>query len=463
MSVPYTPHEYQREAIKFLVSKGQAGLFLDPGLGKTSIIYAAFKLLRQRGYVQNMLIVAPLRPAQTTWPNEAKKWTDFNDLKVVILHGPRKEELLCSDADVFVINPEGLDWLFKSMDGAPGWWDMLVIDESTRFKHTNTQRFKLLKGDKYGRRLARFKYRFILTGSPAPNGLMDLYGQIYILDLGATLGQFISHFRINYFYTPYKDSYVWLPRPGAADAIYERIKPLVIRMAAKDYLNMPPLIEPPPIEIDLSPAVMQKYMQMEAALVAQIEDKVILAANAGVAMNKCKQIAAGGIFHEGGKEWTNLHNAKAEVVADIVEELNGKPALIAYEYQHDLERLRGVFGEDVPYIGGGVSAKRFKEIEEAWNAGSIPVLLAQPQSVAHGLNLQGVGAAVIWHTLPVDLEVYEQFIRRIWRQGQKERVVNHRIVARGTVDEVLIAMIKRKDRSQQALLNALKSHLKMAA
>ena len=193
-------------------------------------------------------------------------------------------------------------------------------------------------------------------------------------------------------------------------------------------------------------------------MLAAVENDLIVASNAAVASGKCRQIANGGIYHEGGKEATDLHEAKLDAVEEIIESLQGKPALVAYEYAHDLERLRVRFGREVPFIGGGVTPKRFREIEAAWNRGELPVLFAQPQSVAHGLNLQGTEGAVIWHSLMYDLELYEQFIRRVWRQGQKHKVIVHHIVAEKTVDEAIMLALKKKDRTQQALLGALKDY-----
>jgi hypothetical protein len=230
-------------------------------------------------------------------------------------------------------------------------------------------------------------------------------------------------------------------------------------MSAEEYLTLPPLIMNR-VEIDLPPKAMKTYEQMEALMIAEVKGDTIIAANAAASTSKCRQIANGGIYHEGGEEWTNLHDAKVDAVEEIVEALQGKPCLIAYEFRHDLERLRARFGADVPHIGGGVSASRFAEIERAWNRGDLPVLLAQPQSVAHGLNLQGTAATVIWHSITWNLEDYEQFIRRVWRQGQKERVIVHHIVARGTVDGVIMRMLQSKDKTQKALLNALRDYAK---
>ena len=442
----WKPHGYQKRAMKFCIERGAAGLLLDPGLGKTSIIMATFKILKKAGLVDRMLVVAPLRPAQQVWPAEATKWAEFAGLTVTVLHGPDKDRLLDQDADINIINPEGLSWL-ESRNVKPWPWEMLVVDESTRFKHTNTQRFKILR-----RLLGKFKRRYILTGSPAPNGLMDLFGQAFIMDQGNALGPYITGFRSAYFDATGFGGYTWVLKDGAAERIYERLRPLVLRMSAADYLDLPPLINNT-VEVELPPAARKQYAAMEELLLAKVKDELVVAANAAAAAGKCRQIANGGIYGEDSKAYA-IHEAKLDAVEELVEELSGKPALIAYEYDHDLQRLHTRF-PDAPYIGGGVTAKRFKEIEIAWNLGLIPVLLAQPQSVAHGLNLQGTEAAVIWHSLTWNLEDYEQFVRRVWRQGQKGSVVVHHIVAKDTVDEVVMSTVAGKDRTQKALLAAL--------
>lgn len=455
----WTPHAYQKHAVEFMIDKATAGLFLDPGLGKTAISLTAFSLLQKQKVNKRALVIAPLRPCYSVWGPEAKKWDHISYLRVGVLHGSRKEEALrdVEDFDVSVINPEGLDWLMRSVHKYhKKWpWDVLIVDESTRFKKHDTQRHKTIKS-----MLNHFARRYILTGSPAPNGLIDLWGQVYILDGGVSLGQYISHYRMNYFDNPDRQGWGWVPRKGSEQAIYQKLKPFVLRMEAKDYLELPELIENV-VEVDLPPAALKQYRQMEDALITLLDnDELVTAANASVAWGKCRQIANGGLFHEGGEKWTDIHEAKVDAVEEIIEELSGKPALVAYEYRHDLDRLRKRFGADVPYIGGGVPASRFRDIERRWNAGEIPVLLAQPQSVAHGLNLQGTGAAVIDAGLTPDLEVDEQFVRRVWRQGQKETVFRHRIVARGTVDEVIVKMLHKKDKTQRALLDALKTHLR---
>lgn len=463
--IPYKPHSYQKTAIKFLIANGQAGLFQDPGLGKTSEVYAAFKLLRQQGFVKRMLVIAPLRPAYSVWPAEAKKWSDFAEFRVRVLHGDERERGWSTmDSDVDVINPEGLEWLLGSpkVKGQPQKhegevkglrefpWEMLVVDESTRFKHTDTQRFKTLKPW-----LPKFLRRYILTGSPAPNGLMDLFGQIFILDRGHALGQYITHYRREFFDQTGFNGYDWKLREGSEKQIYKRIKPLVLRQSAEDYLDLPPLVENV-IRVDLPKAARRIYDQMEEHMIAELESGVITAASASAVSMKCRQIANGGIYDEIG-HGRHIHEAKTELAQELVEELSGKPAFIAYEFKHDLERLQRTF-PGAPYLGGGVAPAKARAIEARWNAGELPVLLAQPASVAHGLNLQGTSAAVVWHSLTWDLEHDEQFVRRIWRQGQRERVVVHRVVARDTVDEVVLAALRSKDRVQRNLLSSLQNY-----
>ncbi len=476
-SKPWQPHAYQKKAVKFLLEHAASALFLDPGLGKTSITLAAIKLLKQKKLLDKVLLIAPLRVCYSVWPKEVSKWTDFGGLKVAVLHGPRKDEALKSDADVYVINPEGLDWLLqaKKTKTAQGktkvevdlrrfknlGFDTLVVDELSKFKHTNTNRFKGLKLV-----LNTFRRRWGLTGSPASNGLLDLFGQCYILDQGRTLGPYISHYRMKYF-VPSHDGFSWNIREGAEDEIYERINPLALRMAADDYLDMPALIENN-IRVDLPSDVMTMYNQLEEDLIAKLDSKVIVASTAAAASMKCRQVANGGIYLDpevqaliklpkSKREWVNLHTEKVDALADLIDELQGSPLLVAYDFEHDLDRLREKLGQDVPYIGGGVSAKRSAELEHLWNAGKLPVLLGHPQAMAHGLNLQEMGNHVCWHSLTWDYELYDQFIRRVLRQGNKsKKVFCHHIMARGTVDEVVLAAVKSKRRGQNALFDALK-------
>lgn len=476
-SKPWTPHAYQKKAVKFLLEHAASALFLEPGLGKTSITLAAIKLLKQKKLLDKVLLIAPLRVCYSVWPKEVTKWTDFGGLTVAVLHGPLKEQALKSEADIYVINPEGLDWLLQAKKSKTPQgktkvevdlrrfktlgFDTLVVDELSKFKHTNTNRFKGLKLV-----LNAFQRRWGLTGSPASNGLLDLFGQCYILDQGRSLGPYISHYRMKYF-MPSRDGFSWTIREGAEDEIYERVAPLALRMAAVDYLDMPMLIENN-IRVDLPDNVMAMYTTLEDDLIAKIDSKVVVASTAGAAAIKCRQLANGGIYIDqdvqaliklpkSQREWVNVHTEKVDALADLIDELQGSPLLVAYDFAHDLDRLQEKLGKDIPYIGGGVSAKRSAELEQLWNAGKLPVLLGHPQAMAHGLNLQEMGHHVCWHSLTYDYELYDQFIRRVLRQGNKsKKVFVHHIMARGTIDEAVLGALKSKRKGQNALFDALK-------
>jgi SNF2 family DNA or RNA helicase len=476
--VPWTPHKYSLKAVKFLLEHAAAGLFLDPGLGKTSITYAAIKMLLKKKVVKKVLIIAPLRVCHLVWPAEQKKWKDFSGLRVIVLHGPDKDQLLQQDADIYVINPEGLDWLtqvVKTRSPRTGkvsvsvdlkrfkkfGFDLLVVDELSKFKHTSSGRFKILKKIR-----GTFSRIWGLTGSPAPNGLLDLFGQCFILDGGRSLGTFITNYRMKYFIKDHS-GFGWDLTPGSDQLIYERIAPLVLRMSAEDYLDMPDLIENR-IRVDLPEKARIIYDKVEADLFAAIDKRIVVASTAAVASVKCRQIANGGIYLEPEleqllkgfkpkREWVNLHTAKIEALQDLVDELQGKPLFVAYDFEHDMDRIKTAFGDDIPFIGSGVNMKKTKEIEKAWNDGKIPLLFAHPQAVAHGLNLQESGSHVCWHSLTWDYELWDQFIRRIYRQGSKaSHVTVHCIIARDTIDESIIGAIKSKRKGQNALFEALK-------
>ena len=478
-SQPWKPHAGQKRGVKFLLEHACAGLFADPGVGKTSMVYGALKVLKRQGMFKKALIVAPLRPCYLVWPKEQEKWTDFKDFKVEILHGPKKAEALARDADVYIINPEGLDWLLgvEKVTLASGrkavmvdvkrfkelGFDTLVVDELSKFKHTGSGRHKALKAV-----LHTFARRWGLTGSPSSNGLMDLFGQCYILDMGRTFGPYITKFRSQYF-VPSFSGFGWTVRRGAEDEIYKRLNPLVLRLDANDYIDMPERINNK-LMFDLPPDIRKIYDALEKDMLAKLgESDVVVAQHAGSAMMKCRQVANGGLYldpeleellefgRSKKRDWACLHEIKLDLLEDLVDELQGSPLLVAYDFQHDLARLQKRFGKDVPYIGGGVSAKRAVELEKAWNLGQIPLLLGHPQSIGHGLNLQQKGNHVCWHSMTYDFELYDQFIRRVWRQGNtRHQVFVHHILAKDTVDEVMYYALNGKDRTQRALLDALK-------
>lgn len=440
--------------------------------------YGAFKVLRKKGLVKKMLVVAPLKPCWLVWPAEAEKWSDFQ-YKVVVLHGPDKEKKLEEDADVYVVNFDGLAWLLgvtttKTPTGKrrvatnPARLkklgvDLLVVDELSKVKHQGSNRHKALK-----QCLHLFPRRWGLTGSPAANGLMGLFGQCYVLDMGKALGQFVTHYRAKYFEQDPKEPLVWRLKAGGADQIYERLKPLVLRLAAKDV----PGVKDNVLKVELPPDVRELYDTLEEDLIAVMDDKKFTAATAAVASMKCRQIAAGGLYLQDDllqlltktqlqrkkRDWVLLHDEKTDVLEDLVDELQGQPLLVAYDFHHDLARIRARLG-DVPNIGSGTSGKELKAIEDKWNRGELPVLLGHPMSMGHGLNLQGSGCKhVCFYSVPWDFELYDQFIRRVRRRGATvDSVTAHHIVAKDTVDQNIMWALRRKDRTQQALFDALQN------
>lgn len=454
LAQPWNPKPYQVRAIQMLLGQQSAGLFLDPGLGKTSTILATFKILKSKGYVSKLLIVAPLRPVYKVWPDEIKKWTNFNELTYTILHGPEKILNLRKDVDIYIINPEGLLWLFDITTPRPQ-FDALCVDESTKFKNSQSKRFKLLRP-----LLDQFKRRWILTGTPNPNGLEDLFSQVYILDLGRALGRYITHFRSRYFQRSGYNLYEWTQAPGAFEDVVEKISPLILQLSAEDYLDMPELVYQN-IEVKLPEAAMSKYLDVEDAFFAELEDGNIVAANAAAAGVKCRQIANGAVYGEDTGDrvrvWYPIHDEKLDALESLLEELGGKPVIILYEFDHDKQRILERFG-DIPVLGD-LSPKKFEVAVDKFNRGEIPTVLGHPGSMAHGLNLQDVCHHVIWFGITWNLEYYDQAIARVYRQGQKNsHVFVYHIVAKDTLDERVLTRLNQKDRDQQSLLAAISSY-----
>lgn len=460
----WAPRSYQLRALSRLVGDPALGLLLDPGLGKTATTIAGGQTLRAKGFVRGSLVIAPLRVATLQWPAEFRKWREFKDERVVVLHGKDKAKLLRSNADWYIINPEGLGWLFEEL--RHGWqrgkswpFDMLAVDESTLFKNSRTNRFKLLR-----QHLNQFHRRSILTGTPTPNGMLDLFGQMYILDGGRALGKYITHYRNEFFDSTGFGGFTYVLKPGATEAIYKRIAPITLRMSAEEYLELPQLVVYNR-DIELPAKARDQYDAIEKNLFAELDRKgTVTAANSGAAEGKCHQVANGAVYlDDRQREYGTIHDEKLEALGSLLDELNGAPTLIAYHYGHDLDRLRKFLKarghRDVPYIGAGQSTTATQTVVDAWNAGELPILLVHPQSAAHGLNLQGGGNHIIWFSLTYNLEHYDQLNRRLRRSGQKStRVFCYHLVARDTVDEARLEALSRKDRAQGALLAALQGY-----
>lgn len=449
MSESWTPKPYQFDALKFLLEHANGGIFLDPGMGKTSVTLALITHLRKTGHVNKILIIAPIRPLYKVWPDEIKKWDQFKHLSYSLLHGDRKDDALNQISDIYLVNPEGLKWLVQSGGLRKLNPDMLVIDESTKFKDSQTARFKLIKPFLRG-----FKRRIILTGEPAPNGYMDLFGQCYLMDEGNALGRFITHYRAQYFYTSGYGGYDYNLRQGADKEIQERLKPLVMRLAAEDHLEMPELIVND-ILIELDEKARTIYKQFEDDFLAQVGDATILSVNAGASGSKCRQVANGGVYDEIHFAH-QIHDIKTGALYDLVEQLQGNPLLCFYEFQHDLERIKRVF-PSAPCLTG-MSGRKLDETIDAFNAGNIPLLLGHPASAGHGLNLQQSCHHVCFYGLTWDLDLYHQSYKRVWRQGQtNNRVFVHRIIADKTLDKTVARTLYDKAATQTEFLNAIRS------
>lgn len=407
-------------------------------------------MLKKQGFAKKMLIIAPLRVCYVTWPSEIRKWAEFSDLTYTIIHGPDKEEALECDADIYIINVDAVKWLF---DIDKKRWckigaDVLVIDESTKFKHTNTERFKSIK-----RSLVEFSRRWILTGTPAPNGIMDLFGQIYILDLGRSLGRYITHFR-NAYFVPDFSGHNWLPKSGALEDIVEKIKPITLRLTAEDWLKMPTL-QVVDIPVTLPPKAREVYKRMENDFLVKLGSEPIIAANAAVAGGKCRQIANGAIYTD-PPAYEVVHDEKINALVDLVEELSGEPLLIIYEYKHDYDRLNKVLPG--PTITGKTGEALVALIND-FSQGKLPYIYGHPASMGHGIDgLQKACSRIAMFGISWDLELYDQVIARIWRQGQSEsRVVLYRIIAERTMDVKVARVLEGKGRTQADLTNALKA------
>jgi SNF2 family DNA or RNA helicase len=446
----WDPHEYQLNAVQWLLTKPAAGLLLNPGMGKTSCTLAAIRILRDAKFIRKTLVIAPLRVAKMVWGTEAKKWTDFHDLRVVHLcemPNERRAELLRSPYDIYVINPESLKYVLELMGDD---MDTLVIDESTKFKDYSTQRFKLLK-----KQLPRFKRRYILTGTPAPNGIEDLFGQVYVLDEGKRLGRYITHFRQEFMIKDEWSDYKYTPAAGAAEVIYKRISDILMRIDPKDHLKMPQLINTY-ISVPLPPAAMKVYKQMENDLFTIIKEDPVFGVNAAVAGGKCRQIGNGFLYitdDSGERRVEELHDEKFKALDDLVEQTQGRPMFILYEFIADRERLL----QRYPGAVDITSTKNLEKTIQDFNEGTLPILLAHPKSAGHGLNLQGSCDTVVWFGVTWDLELYEQAIARIWRQGNPNpAVVVHHIMADTPIDKRVIHSLEQKDFTQKSLMNALR-------
>ena len=446
--VEYHPHAYQSWATDFILSHPVSAVFLQMGLGKSVITLTALKQLLMTGESRRILVVAPLRVARDTWPEELRKWDHLTGLQCAVAVGTEKQrrEALSRDAEITVINRESLPWL---VSGFPFRWDTVVLDELSSFKSWQSRRFKALLA-------VRPKIRRIigLTGTPTSGGLMDLYAEFRLLDQGERLGKSITRYRDQYF-LPDKRSwqqvFTWKLRPGSEEAIYDRIRDITFSMKSVDFLKMPSLVMNT-VKVKLSPEEQKRYETLaEQLLLSLPEGELVDGKNAAVLCGKLSQMANGAIYTESGAV-AELHSRKLDALEDLIEGANGQPLLVAYWYRHDLDRIRSRFPEARPLI----SSEDFAD----WNAGRVPLALIHPASAGHGLNLQVGGSALVWFGLTWSLELYQQTNARLWRQGQQaDTVVIHHIVAEDTIDEAILQALSRKETTQDALMAAVRAEL----
>lgn len=444
----YQAHNYQDYATKFIKDKELAAIFLECGLGKSIITLTAIKEMLEEKVIKRVLVVAPLRVAKSTWPNEIEKWEHLKGLTYAVAVGNQKERVqaLNKKTDITIINRENIEWLITK-SGCKWNYDMLVIDELSSFKSPTAKRFKyLIKVRPYVARIVG------LTGTPSSNGLMDLWAEFRLLDMGERLGRYITRYRESYFRPDKRNAQVvfsYKPLPGAEEQIYKKISDITISMRAKDYLKLPELVMNN-VYVKMDENEQAVYDSFKKDMVTEIQGQEIDAINAAVLSNKLLQMSNGAIYTE-DKKTILIHNAKLNALEDLIEAANGKPVLVAYWFNHDIKRIK----DRIPYAR---EIKTQKDIDD-WNKGDILVGLIHPASAGHGLNLQDGGFTLIWFGLTWSLEYYQQTNARLHRQGQKNTVVIHHIITEQSIDERVIKALSTKEVEQDHLIDSVKAEL----
>ena len=449
----YVPHDYQSYATEFILDHPVAAILLQMGLGKSVITLTAMQELFKRGEIRKALVIAPLRVARDTWPEEIRKWDHLKGLTYSVAVGTADErrKALALSPQITLINRENVPWLVQLL-GNRFDYDMVVIDELSSFKNWEAKRFRAMM------KVRPSVQRVVgLTGTPSPNGYMDLFAEYRVLDMGERLGRFIGRYREAYF-TPDRwgngQVFSWKLRPGAAEEIFRKIGDITVSMKSVDHLKMPEcVLNNVPVHMDERETVQYETLKEDLFLRVLNRDgiKEIDAKNASVLCNKLSQMANGAVYTDDGKV-AHIHDQKLDALEDLIEAANGNPLLVAYWYQHDIDRIRQRFPE--------VRVLKSSEDIRDWNAGKIPVAAIHPASAGHGLNLQAGGSTLVWFGLTWSLELYQQTNARLWRQGQKaETVVIHHLVTEGTIDERILTALKNKDRSQESLIDAVKAQI----
>lgn len=454
VQMQYKPHDYQQYAINYILEHPIAAVILGMGLGKTSITLTAIEQLMYDSFeINKVLVVAPLRVARNTWSDEIHKWEHLKHLKYSIVLGTAadRKKALAADADIYVINRENLQWLVEQI-GVPFDFDMVVLDELSSFKNWNSKRFKAFMKVR-----PKVKRVIGLTGTPSSNGLMDLFAEFKCLDMGERLGRFISQYRVNYFVPDQTNGqivYSYRLRKGAEEQIYNKISDITISMKALDHLKMPELISNE-YPVYMSENEVSLYDDMEAEMFLPLRTGEITAANAAALSGKLLQMANGAVYSDDGDE-IQIHDQKLDALEDLIEAANGKPVMVAYWFKHDLTRIKRRLSERK------ISFEKLDSEESIrkWNRGELPVALIHPASAGHGLNLQSGGNILIWFGLTWSLELYQQTVARLWRQGQSaETVVVQHIITAGTIDEDVMKALADKGMTQNRLIAAVKARV----
>ena len=449
----YEPHDYQVYASEYIKEHETAAVFLECGLGKTSITLTAIHdLMFDRFEIRKVLVIAPIRVAKMSWPDEIEKWDHTSDLRYSVAVGTETERMAALEAraDLYLINRENVQWLVEK-SGLPFDYDMVVVDELSSFKNWQAKRFKALMK-------VRPKVKRIvgLTGTPSSNGLMDLFAEYKLLDMGQRLGRFIGQYRNRYFMPDKTNGHVvysYKLLPGAEEAIYDRISDITISMKSADHLKMPELVNSRYM-VRLDEPELVKYERMKRDLLLQLPEGEVTAANAAALSGKLSQMANGAVYSDDGI-YEKIHDRKLDALEDIIEAANGKPVLAAYWYQHDLERIQ----DRLSGLKVGFARLDKERNIRRWNQGEVPVGLIHPASAGHGLNLQSGGNILVWFGLTWSLELYQQTVARLWRQGQKETVSVIHILAAKTIDEQIMRTLEAKDHTQKALIDAMKAEV----
>lgn len=444
----FEPHAYQRRMIRWLLANPASALFARPGSGKTVCVLRALCTLLQSKTVESALVLSPLSVIYTVWAEEVRKWDFAKGLRIEILHGPKKEKALRRPADLYVMNYEGLPWLTRTKWN---WPKMFVADESVKLKHARTQRYRHVRA-----KLPEFDRRVLLSGQPSPNGLMDLWAQLYLLDHGERLEPYLGRFRSRFFTEV--GPHQWLPHPDAEKRIADLIGDICLYMDPAEYLELPPLVHTE-IPVKIPPGARRAYRDLERAFWVKLDAGDVTAANAAVLSGKLRQLAGGAVYLDGSLHaWEEIHSAKIEALVNRLEE-SGEPTLVAYEFNHELERIKSEM-EHRGYVWRHLAGtpRQRQEAVRLWNACELDVLLGHPASMGHGLNLQTGGRRFVWFGPTWNFDHHDQAMSRIYRQGQQHRVFVDTLVVENSIEQAVVHALGRKSGSQERLLSALKEY-----